>query len=369
LDTRTRPGGGFLDVAMRRLPMVPVCQHMLSGANMPALIAFASLPFALRTGEYEVATNSGKVTVHVSGPGYNPFVTVTSRPELAQAIPRTAQGEGWTFYTWYDHPFVLRVAFGRNIAALGSINSCATILQPLPGGVEVERETTTRSLVERFSAQALTALNAMVSVVRREARLYHIADLRRDDIDISIRSDSGRMLRDDPLHEPLSRAEEEMTQRFDLSGESNEWYLEVSAALQEVDPVPLADELLMEAERALVQRFPRQTITTCHTAIETAASALLTRGMARRGLPDGEVDHLLSTKSLSSKLDPLLAKYSGFSLKQDNNVLWKSFNVLNDLRNDVVHRGKRPTVDDAAQAIGIARNVLAWLQKVRLRNR
>ncbi len=336
---------------------------------MSVLVAFASLPFSLRGGDYEVVTGLGTVTIHVTQAGYSPYLTVTSRPELAQSIPQGTQGEGWTFYTWYDHPFVLRLAFGRNVASLGSINSCATMVRPMPDEVHIGDDKALASLLADFSELALGALNNLIAVVRREAKLYRIFDLRRDDIEITIRRDDGTILRDDPLQATLVEQEQEQSERFDLRDESNEWYLEISAALQEAEPVHLADDLLMEAERALVQRFPRQVITTCHTAIETAASALLTRGMTRRGLPDPEIDYLLSTKSLTSKLDPLLHKYSGFSLKTDNNVLWKSFNVLNDLRNDVVHRGRRPSVQDAELSITIARGVLGWLSKVRVRNR
>jgi hypothetical protein len=39
------------------------------------------------------------------------------------------------------------------------------------------------------------------------------------------------------------------------------------------------------------------------------------------------------------------------------------------MRNDVVHRGRRPTFQDAELAISIARGILAWLSKVRSRNR
>ena len=336
---------------------------------MPALVAFASLPFSLRGGDYEVVTSLGSVTVHVTQAGYSPFLTVTSRPELAQSIPQGLQGEGWTFYTWYDHPFVLRLAFGRNVASLGSINSCATIVRHIAAGGGAHDESALAPLLKDFPELALAALNNLVAIVRREARLYQVFDLRRDDIEITVRRDDGRIIREDPLQALLAQQEQEQSERFDLHGESDEWYLELNASLQETEPVPLADDLLMEAERALIQRFPRQVVTTCHTAIETAASASLTRGMARRGLPDDEVDYLLSTKSLSSKLDPLLHKYSGFSLKLDSITLWKSFNVLNDMRNDVVHRGRRPTFQDAELAISIARGILAWLSKVRSRNR
>src|SRR5512147_2727654 len=93
------------------------------------LVAFTSLPFGVRGGNYNLATPSGPVTIIVTDLSFNAFVTLTSRPQLARAMPQNGQGEGFISYTWYDHPFVLRVTFGPGVASLGSINSLATIVQ------------------------------------------------------------------------------------------------------------------------------------------------------------------------------------------------------------------------------------------------
>ena len=98
---------------------------------MPALVAFASLPFGLKGDTFTVHTSTGKVEVHISELSFTPFRAITSRSELAKSMPKGGAGEGFTSYTWDDHPFVLRVVFGRNVAALGSINSCVTIVRPL----------------------------------------------------------------------------------------------------------------------------------------------------------------------------------------------------------------------------------------------
>jgi hypothetical protein len=337
---------------------------------MPVLVAFASLPFGLRGGDYAIAVSERETVVaHVSDRAYSPFVTISSRPELAQSIPQDGETAGFTSYTWYDHPFVLRVLFGRNVASLGSINSCATIIRPLSDGFDLEDRARLDALRDSFAAGSLHALNALIAAVRHKARIYHVFDLRRDDIDVSVRREDGGLLLEDPLQAELTEREERESDSFDLQGRGDAWYQELGEALREPDPVGLADDLLMEADRALSQRFPRQAITTCHTALETAVSALLTRGMMRRHVPDREIDHTLSTRSLTSKLDALLRVYTGFTLKRDNAPLWRSFNVLNDLRNDIVHRGRRPTVADAEGALRTARELIAWLQMVRGRNK
>lgn len=337
---------------------------------MPALVAFASLPFGLKDGTHEINTPLGPVDVHVSELRYSRFLTITSRPELAQSIPERGEGNGFTTYTWYDHPFVLRVAFGRNVAALGSINSCATIVRSLSDDIDIDDEEALSRVREEFSRLALAALNNLIAVVRRKARLYHVFDLRRDDIDITIRSErDGTILRDDPLQAELVSEEEAETERFDLLRQSPGWYRELSDALRQGEPVSLAEDLVIEAERALTQRFPRQAITTCHTAMEAAVSALLTSGMNRRGMSDREIDHMLSTRSVTSKLDVLLRRYSGFSLKRHNHQLWKSFNDLNDLRNHIVHRGGFPSTEVAQSAIHTTRQLLRWLGMVRQRNK
>jgi hypothetical protein len=335
---------------------------------MPALVAFASLPFGVAGGPYEVNTVYGIKTVHVTAQTYTPFLTIASHPAATRVLAAQDQAEGLTSYSWYDHPFVLRVVFGRNIASLGSINSSGTIVQSLTPDADWRSE---RFDAQRdaFATESLAAFNNFVAVVRGKAKLYHVFDLRRDDIDVTVRSEDGTVLTPDPLQAELIEQEEALGERFDLARESEQWYEELRLGLAHEEPVGLADDLLIEAERALAQRFPRQAIATCHTTIEAAVSMLLTYGMQRQGLADGEIDHALSTRSLTSKLEALLRRYSGFSLKRDNPELWLRFNEINDLRNDIVHRGLRPTHDDAAYAIQVTRNILRWLKMVRGRNR
>lgn len=336
---------------------------------MAVLLAFASLPFALRGGTYTVRTDDGSMDVVVSDRSFNRFLTITSRPELAQSIPKGGEGEGFTSYTWYDHPFVLRVVFGRNVASLGSVSSGTTIVRPLPDYIDPYDEAALSPIRQRFAEMALAALNNLIAMVRRRARLYQVFDLWRDDIDVTIRSDGGSVLIEDPLQEKLIREERAYHQTFDLMDQDEAWYDELKEALREEDPVSLAQSLLMEAERALVERFPRQAITTCHTAIEAATSKLLSRGMRRRNKSDREIDHLLATKSLPSKLCSLLRTYTGFGLRRDNYALWDSFDRFNTLRNNVVHRGIAPPQEDAEFSIEVTHELLDWLAMVSSRNK
>ena len=253
---------------------------------MPSLVAFASLPFGMRGGVYAVQVDDQMVDVHMTALSFTPFLTITSRPELAQSIPIDGEGEGFTSYTWYDHPFVLRVVFGRNVASLGSINSCATIVQLLPAELDLYDAAALDKLREPFADRALEVLNVVISAVRRKARLFHISDLRRDDIDITVRSDQGVIIHDDPLQADLLEQEQAENESFDLLDHDDAWYQELETTLAKGYPHSLADELLIEAERAMTQRFPRQAIATCHTALEAAASALLTYGMHKQGLED-----------------------------------------------------------------------------------
>ncbi|MCD6520032.1 MAG: hypothetical protein J7M05_08950, partial [Anaerolineae bacterium] len=73
-------------------------------------------------------------------------------------------------------------------------------------------------------------------------------------------------------------------------------------------------------------------------------------------------------RSLTSKLEVLLRTYTGFSLKRDNHPLWRAFNELNDLRNDIVHRARHPSDQDARFAIEVTGQLLRWLDLVRQRN-
>jgi|GEM_PF-918683 len=336
---------------------------------MPLLVAFASLPFGIRERSYTVSTESGPLTVHVSEQQFSPLIAVGTQPPADDPSALFGDDAITTTYTWYDHPFVLRVMFGGDHAALGSINSSATIIRRLPEDIDLNSLEELDPARDLFASEALEVLNNLVAVVRRKARLFHIYDLRRDDIDLTVRADDGAVLCEDPLQDELIRAEEARAETFDLLGESVAWYRDLDRALREQQSIELADELLIEAERALAQRFPRQTIASCHTTIEAAASALLTEGMLRRGMDDDQIDHMLSTRSLTSKLAALMGSYCGFNLRNDNRPLWQAFGQLNDLRNDTVHRGRRPTYKQAQQAIRTTRALLDWLRMVRHRNR
>jgi hypothetical protein len=331
---------------------------------MPNLVAFASLPFGLHGGVYDVQTAAGMIRIHVTDLGFNPFLTVAPRPELVRALPEHGIGEGFTSYTWYDHPFVLRAVFGHNVASLGSINSTATVVRYLTpqDAADLQLMDQTRT---RFAETALAALNNLVAAVRQQARLYRVFDLERADINVTLRDDEGNIVADDPLEDDLMLKEEAHTEVFDLLSLDDEWYSRLRQALAKAEPVSLADDLLIEAERALGERFPRQAIASAHTALEAGTSSLLTARMSQSGLPDREIDYLLSTKSLIYKLDAMMRRYTGFSLKHDHRTLWEQFGRLTELRNDIVHRGLQPQPGDAEFAIATAGDILAWLIFIR----
>lgn len=334
---------------------------------MPVLVAFASLPFGLREGTYAIETSRGTVTAHISGQRYQPFLFVGPGEDGGKSLCMDELGDDLTTYTWYDHPFVLQAVFGENMAALGSINSGVTVVEPLDQAT-MDEMPKLDALRDQFAARALEAMNNLVAVVRRQGHLYHLFDLRRDDVDLTVRSDDGAVLIEDPLQDDLIRAEVAHSETFNLVSRSDAWYHELGRALGEAQPVDLADELLIEAERALAQRFPRQAIATCHTALEAASSALLTSAMLLRGVADHQVDQMLSTRNLTSKLGPLMGRYCGYNLRNENRRLWQGFGRINDMRNDIVHRGYRPTHEDAEQALRITRSLLHWIRMVRERN-
>ncbi|MCE5257871.1 MAG: hypothetical protein LLG44_02295 [Chloroflexi bacterium] len=331
------------------------------------LVAFTSLPFGIRGGNYELTTPSGQVTIIITDLTFNPFVTLASRPFRAGALPQNGHGEGFISYTWYDHPFVLRVTFGHGLASLGSINSLGTIVQHLPESFDLNDVQATSALREAFTNSSLEAFNQLIAVMRRQARLYHLHDLTRADIQITVRNENGQVVADDPLEGQLAHDEEQPTSSLDLMDRDETWYQDLRQELLTNEPIDLADDLLMEAERALSERFPRQALATCHTVLETAVSSLLTVGMTKRGLPSAAIDDLLLNRSLAAKLDSLLETYTSYSLKRHNRPLWLLFNQLSDLRNDAVHRGHNTTRSEAEFALQVTRDILAWLAFVRSR--
>lgn len=331
------------------------------------LVAFTSLPFGIRGGNYELTTPRGQTVILITDRTFNPFITLASRPFQVPPIPPDGQGEGFISYTWYDHPFVLRVTFGPGIASLGSINSLATIVQHLPESFDIDEPGSNLALRDEFTDSSLEAFNQLIDVMRRKARLYHLRDLIRADIQITIRDENGRVIVDDPLEGKLAEETENPTSSLDLTDRPDAWYQEVRQELLASEPADLADELLMEAERALAERLPREALATCHTVLETEVSSLLTAGMTKRGLPSTAIDDLLMSRSLAAKLDSLLETYTSYSLKRHNRSLWQQFNQFSIMRNDAVHRGHKTTDDEARFALQVTRDILAWLSFVRSR--
>jgi hypothetical protein len=331
------------------------------------LVAFASLPFGIRGGEYPVALGDTQVIVRVAEQRFNPFLSVTSRPELAQSLPRDRFDDRFTSYTWYDHPFLLQVVFGRNVAALGSVSSMATVVEPLPISLKDIDQRELGRRMEAFAQVAMGACNKVIAAVRRRAHLYQLLDLIREDIEITIRDNDGRVLRHDPVEGVVAERQAREAESFDLVDQDDEWYGALRNHLGSSGKGSLAEDLLLEAERALAQRFARQSVATCYSALETAAAGLLTVRMKGHGRSDREIDATLAGKGLASKLDSLLRTYTGYSLRRDNRELWQEFYDLLSLRNDVVHRGAFPTDARVRAAIRITRNAMDWLDMVAAR--
>jgi hypothetical protein len=331
------------------------------------LVAFASLPFGMRGGDYPVAIGDEQVVVRVADQRFNPFLSVTSRPELAQSLPQGRIDDRFTSYTWYDHPFLLQVVFGRNVAALGSISSMATVVEPLPRARMRADLQEMDQRMERFGGRAMRACNTIIAAVRRRAHLYQLLDLTREDIEITIRDDNGAVLRHDPVEGIVAEQQARETESFDLVERDDLWYAELREHLAGTGGGSLAEDLLLEAERALAQRFARQAVATCYSALEAAAASLLTARMKVHGRSDREIDATLAGKGLASKLDSLLRTYTGYSLRKDNHELWHAFYDLLALRNDVVHRGLYPSDANVREAMRITRNAMDWLEMVAAR--
>ncbi len=334
---------------------------------MSHLVAFASLPFGMRGGEYPISLGHTRVVVRVAEQCFNPFLSVTSRPELAQNLPHDRFDDRFTSYTWYDHPFLLQVIFGRNVAALGSVSSMATVVKPLPASVMRADARELDRRMEAFARVAMRAYNKLIAAVRRRAHLYQLLDLAREDVEITIRDDVGALLRRDPVEVVVAERQAREAESFDLVDRDDEWYAGLREQLASSGEGNLAEELLLEAERALAQRFARQSVATCYSALEAATAALLTVRMKGRGRSDREIDATLAGKGLASKLDSLLRTYTGYSLRRDNRDLWHEFYDLLALRNDVVHRGVYPSNARAREAIRITRNAMDWLNMVAAR--
>ncbi|MFJ9781497.1 hypothetical protein ACIRSS_18060 [Amycolatopsis sp. NPDC101161] len=130
---------------------------------------------------------------------------------------------------------------------------------------------------------------------------------------------------------------------------AKEWRYALEKAGNLEEP-PMARVLLIASRRALYEREWRTVVVDCATAAEVALTRAVTDAV--NGMADGRVAGLLLSKSMT--LGGLFGMAEKLDLKVPNN--WNK--KLVQVRNTVVHAGRRVTESEAKAAMEIAADVV-----------
>jgi len=144
---------------------------------------------------------------------------------------------------------------------------------------------------------------------------------------------------------------------------------------QELDQlIESTNELLAEALVSLMRGTTRLTILNSYGAVENLAQIILVKARASNlrseGVPDAVADRIAEDALARKKLDaPELFHRSmkletRRSLCDENKTEYDALLELQKIRNDVAHRGYRPTPDQARKGHRTACEVVRWLCEV-----
>jgi hypothetical protein len=141
---------------------------------------------------------------------------------------------------------------------------------------------------------------------------------------------------------------------------------------EELDAVvESTNELLAEALVSLMRGTTRLTVLNSCVAVENLAQTILVRvkaaNLRSEGVPDGVADRLAGEALARKKLDTSelyhsqMKKEAHRSLNEERKSEYDALMSLQKIRNEVAHRGYRPTADEARNGHRTACEVARWL--------
>jgi hypothetical protein len=98
-----------------------------------------------------------------------------------------------------------------------------------------------------------------------------------------------------------------------------------------------------------------------HTACEVAVERIISQAFARSDIPQvaEPVDGLLNGYNLSNpRVRSLFDALTGKNIAQDKQSIWNKFCESAARRNRAVHRGERPTDDEAKESLSVVREMI-----------
>jgi hypothetical protein len=129
---------------------------------------------------------------------------------------------------------------------------------------------------------------------------------------------------------------------------------------------PYQDVLLNTAKELLKQGHPAMAVVAANTACEYRVERVVSKAISRSGLRqpvEEAISDLLPSYGLANdRVRALYSALTGDAVHQQ--PFWSDFKAGAKLRNDVVHRGARASVQQAESAVAAAESLLRHLATV-----
>ena len=220
-----------------------------------------------------------------------------------------------------------------------------------------------RNEFSRCANITLTTANRLIDWYRVQTGRHHITQLIFPLIEfarlIDLRPPSRvlwwiRYEAPQPVDEPLSDDEVRTLQQN----------------LINLQPPPLTDRLLLDAEEALSQHRYKECILICWSAIESIFDPLI-RVKLKERLPDIGFDigqagwNIERDLWFFTRLDVLPRLLADFSFKELPDDFWNRLQRSRNVRNQVIHEGEDVEEDDAANTLAVAREFVKAIKDFR----
>ena len=225
--------------------------------------------------------------------------------------------------------------------------------------------TETQNVRNEFSRCAnitLTTANRLIDWYRVQTGRHHVIPLVFQQIEFAMLIDLGppknvlwvhRYKAPQPVDEPLS----------------DDGVQTLRQKVQNPQPPPLTDRLLLDAEELFSQHRYKECILICWSAIESIFDPLI-RAKLKERLPDIGFDigqagwNIERDLWFFTRLDVLPRLLADFSFKELPDDFWNRFQRSRNVRNQVVHEAEDVEEDDAANTLAVTQEFVNAIKLV-----
>jgi hypothetical protein len=135
--------------------------------------------------------------------------------------------------------------------------------------------------------------------------------------------------------------------------------------LDGVEP-PLYELLLLNARSSLAKNALTLAVVQSFQALEVYIDRYLFNEYSVNGLLESDIIYLLNKKWLTKdRLSSVLKDVTGYRLSEER-LLWDKWCTLYDnIRNEVIHKGRETSKEEAGRVIGTNESVIDWIKQIK----